>query len=657
MSLSNASSGSTSSVAERDADIRSFRVEVSQAELEELRRRIAATRWPDKETVADQSQGVPLAVIQELARYWANDYDWRRFEAQLNALPQFMTEIDGLDIHFIHVRSRHENALPVIITHGWPGSVIELLNVIGPLTDPTAHGGSAEDAFDVVIPSMPGYGYSGKPTETGWDPDHIARAWIELMRRLGYTRYVAQGGDWGALITDVMGAKAPPELLGIHTNMPGTVPPDVSTALALNVLGAGGPPPSGLSEDEQRAYEQLNFLYTKGLGYAIEMITRRRRSYGIADSPVGLAAWMIDHDAASYSDIARRLRRAPGRQPDPGRGPRQRHVLLADEHRDLLGPAVLGEHARLLRRQGRLRPGRRDRLPAMRSTRPRGAGPSGRTPTSSTSTRSTGAATSPPGRSRQLFTDGAARGVPVAPRCPLTPDGDDAGSRRLAHACSARSPTAWLAMRRPCPIEGRLPSFDGATGWLNSPPLTPGRAARPGRPRRLLDVHLRQLASHAAVRARLGRQVRRPGTDDRGRPHARSSASSTTPTTSRAGARPRRSPTRSRSTTTTGCGGRSPTTTGRRSTSPTREGRIRYHHFGEGEYAMTEMAIQQLLLDAGVGGLRSGSRVGRSPRPRGGGRLREPALARDVSRIRSGERLRLARRPVGGRVARLSRRP
>ena len=287
------------------AVVRPFTIPVtSEAELEALRARIAATRWPDQELVADHSQGVQLAVIQELARYWATEYDWRKCEAKLSALPHFMTEIDGLDIHFIHVRSEHANALPIIITHGWPGSVIELLAIIDPLTNPTAHGASAADAFDVVIPSMPGYGYSGKPREIGWGPDRMARAWTELMKRLGYTRFVAQGGDWGAIVTDVMAVQAPPELLGMHTNMAGVVPPDVSTALARNVLGAGGPPPSGLSADESRTYEQLNFFYTKGIGYGIEMITQPQTLYGIADSPVGLAAWMINHDAASYSDIA-----------------------------------------------------------------------------------------------------------------------------------------------------------------------------------------------------------------------------------------------------------------------------------------------------------------------------------------------------------------
>ncbi len=287
-----------SSTVETATEIRPFHVDVPEEELDDLRRRIAATRWPEQETVRDQSQGVQLATIQALARYWATDYDLRRFEARLNAVPQFMTEIDGLDIHFIHVRSPHENALPLIITHGWPGSVIEMLNVVDPLSDPTAHGGDAEDAFDVVAPSMPGYGFSAKPTGTGWDPVHIARAWIELMRRLGYTRFVAQGGDWGAQITDVMGAEAPQELLGIHSNMPGTVPPDVSKTLA------SGPEPSGLSPDESRAWKQLNFVYTKGIGYATEMNLRPQTLYGLADSPVALAAWMLDHDARSYEDIA-----------------------------------------------------------------------------------------------------------------------------------------------------------------------------------------------------------------------------------------------------------------------------------------------------------------------------------------------------------------
>ena len=284
-------------------EIRPFTIEVPEAALADLRRRLAATRWPEPETVDDDSQGVRLAVMQELARYWGSEYDFGRLEARLNAFPHFVTEIDGVDIHFIHVRSPHENALPVIITHGWPGSIVEMLNIVGPLTEPTAYGGNAGDAFDVVIPSMPGYGFSGKPTGTGWGPVKIADAWFELMRRLGYERFVAQGGDWGAQITDTMGAKAPPELIGIHSNMPGTVPAAIAKALASNVLGAGSPP-TGLSADEQRAYDRLNFLYTQGLGYGIEMGNRPQTLYGLADSPVALAAWMLDHDLYSYEDIA-----------------------------------------------------------------------------------------------------------------------------------------------------------------------------------------------------------------------------------------------------------------------------------------------------------------------------------------------------------------
>lgn len=286
-------------VSDRNA-IRPFHVEVPEAELANLRARVNATRWPERETVTDASQGVQLATIQALARYWATDYDWRKIEARMNAVPQFVTEIDGLDIHFIHVRSQHENALPMIVTHGWPGSIIEQMKIIDPLTNPTAHGGSALDAFDVVIPSMPGYGYSGKPATTGWDVAQIARAWDVLMKRLGYTRYVAQGGDWGALVVDQMGVQAPSGLLGIHTNMPGIFPADIDGAAF-----SGAPAPLGLSTDEKLAYERLQFVYQKGIGYGFQMGLRPQTLYGIADSPVGLAAYFLDHDARSYELIAR----------------------------------------------------------------------------------------------------------------------------------------------------------------------------------------------------------------------------------------------------------------------------------------------------------------------------------------------------------------
>jgi pimeloyl-ACP methyl ester carboxylesterase len=280
--------------------IHPFQVNVPEAELTELRRRIHATKWPERETVTDATQGVQLATVQALARYWATEYDWRKIEAKLNALPQFITEIDGLDIHFIHVRSKHENSLPLIVTHGWPGSIVEQMKIIDPLTNPTAHGGKASDAFDMVIPSMPGYGYSGKPSAPGWGPDRIAGAWVTLMKRLGYTKFVAQGGDWGGVVVDLMGVQAAPELLGIHTNMPGIFPNEIDQAAF-----SGAPAPAGLSADEKVAYERLQFVYQKGIAYGFQMGLRPQTLYGISDSPVGLAAYFLDHDARSYELIAR----------------------------------------------------------------------------------------------------------------------------------------------------------------------------------------------------------------------------------------------------------------------------------------------------------------------------------------------------------------
>ena len=282
------------------SDIRPFRVSVPEEQLTDLRRRIKATKWPERETLADDTQGVQLATMQALASHWANEYDWRKAEARINSYPNFITNIDGIDIHFIHVKSKEKNALPMIVTHGWPGSFIEQMKIIDPLTNPTKYGGNAADAFDVVIPSIPGYGFSGKPTAPGWNPVRIAKTWITLMRNLGYTKYVAQGGDWGNAITEIMALQAPPELLGISTNMAATVPADIDAA-----IGAGKPKPAGLTADESRAWDQLGFFYKNGLGYANEMSLRPQTLYAIADSPVGLAAWILDHDDASQKMIAR----------------------------------------------------------------------------------------------------------------------------------------------------------------------------------------------------------------------------------------------------------------------------------------------------------------------------------------------------------------
>ena len=283
-----------------DLSIRPFSYRASDEDLEDLRRRVAAVRWPEQETVADATQGVQLATIQKLASYWASGHDWRKVEERLNSYPNFVTNIEGLDIHFIHVKSKHSNALPLIVTHGWPGSVIEQLKIIEPLTDPTAHGGTEADAFDIVIPSMPGYGFSEKPATPGWGPERIASAWAMLMKRLGYDRYVAQGGDWGALITDFLGVQAPDGLLGIHTNMAGALPPEVDAAAFT-----GSPPPSGLDDEELKAFHHVAFFYKFGLGYALEMGNRPQTLYGLADSPVALAAWIIDHDIWTYKMIAR----------------------------------------------------------------------------------------------------------------------------------------------------------------------------------------------------------------------------------------------------------------------------------------------------------------------------------------------------------------
>jgi pimeloyl-ACP methyl ester carboxylesterase len=345
--------------------IRPLRVHVPESQLIDLRRRINATRWPERETVTDDSQGVPLAMIQEFARHWSTGYDWRKCEAKLNSLPNFVTEIDELDVHFIHVRSHNENAMPLIVTHGWPGSVIEQFKIIDPLTNPTAYGASASDAFHLVIPSLPGYGFSGKPSTTGWGPERTARAWVLLMKRLGYEKFAAQGGDLGGIVANVMAKQAPPELLGIHVNFPATVPPEI-----VKALQAGDPPPAGLSDDEKHAYEQLGSAAKKRRAYALEMGTRPQTLYGLSDSPIALASWLLDHGdgycaAGCGTDLGRvwtlrqwRIRR----RADTRRPPRRHHALLVDEHGDFRRSVLLGVSLQLHGRRRRICRGCRQRL-------------------------------------------------------------------------------------------------------------------------------------------------------------------------------------------------------------------------------------------------------------------------------------------------------
>ena len=438
--------------------IRPFTFQVTDEELADLRRRVEATRWPDRET--DPTQGVRLDTIQALARYWATDYDWRAFERGFAALPHFVTRIDGVDIHFIHVRSAHEDALPLIVTHGWPGSTIEQLKIIGPLTDPTSHGGDAADAFHLVIPSLPGHGFSAKPTETGWDPVRIARAWAELMKRLGYERYVAQGGDWGNAVTEQLALLKPADLLGIHTNMPATVPPDVSKA-----LGTGGPKPDGMSAGRGQGVRDPQALLRTGIGYAQEMCNRPQTLYALEDSPVGLAAWMIDHDERSYLLIERIFVGQAGTH--KRRHPRQHHPLLADEVGGVVCAAVLGKPSGVLRHQGRRPSGRRDRLPGRDLSGSGDLGGEG-LPQLVHYRRRRG------GPFRRLGTAaGADRraqgGIPLPPMTRDPPTAKPSRAPGLMGSIAHRLAGDAAEL----PDEGRLASFEGATGWLGSEPLTP----------------------------------------------------------------------------------------------------------------------------------------------------------------------------------------